>query len=367
MRSAGKSYLGMIAVAAILVVAVVAASLRIQADTNGRLPASISATPAITGNAPDLLVDARWFRQYGNSVEYIYDVSDKDVYDAGHIPGAHHIWWQDAMAQHANNYGEADVLNDPMPEGDVWGRLNIGAPQRARILLYDSNNSERATWLAWVLRGARYTDVLVLDGGLPAWIGEGGEVTTDVPEALTSATNLEPVWLDTWEMRREPLLEQLDNPNLRIIDARNAEQKADTVNGTVREGRIPGAISIPNTMVQRDDGTFKSPDELRDIFADHGITSENLVVVYGQFNKDSGVLWMALRLAGFKEPKVYQEGYVAWGYNQDLPLETGAEPTRTPAPVATPLASPVATPMASPIASPMASPEDEGPVDLTGD
>lgn len=379
MGSERKSYIGMIAITVLVVAALGAMALRIDRNQQGDVPSGIDATPAITGNAPDLLVDSRWMMRYGGQVDYIFDLSDRNDYEAGHIPNARHLWWQDAMAQHPNNYGEADRLSDPLPETDVFDRLKLNVPQNARIVLYDNENSARASWLTWVLRSSGYTDVLVLDGGLAAWTGAGGEVTTDVPAPVDGDVELTPTWLETWEIRREPLLEQLDSPDQQIIDTRSAGEQQDTVNGTVRLGHIPGAINIPTAMVMRADGTFKSPEELAEIFRDRGIEPREGIVVYSLFTIDSGRMWMALHIAGYGNARIYQEGYVAWGYNPELPIETGSmredEPLPT-SPAPTPLASPVATPLASPIASPelatptsaRATPEGtEGPTDLTGD
>jgi thiosulfate/3-mercaptopyruvate sulfurtransferase len=237
--------------------------------------------------------------------------------------------------------------------------------------LYDSNNSKRAAWLLWVMTINGYTDVHVLDGGLQAWIGEGGELETDPVPTPADALVATPTWNEDVIIRREPLLESLDSPNLRLVDTRTAEQQRDTVNGTIREGHIPGSINITNADVQRADGTFKSPEELRELFTSYGINPNDDVVVYSLLSIDSGPVWLAFELAGYDNVRVYQEGYVAWGFNTDLPISTAPYPApvaATPAasPVASPEASPVASPEpATPVSSPIATPED-GPTDLTG-
>lgn len=375
MRSELRSYVGMIIVAIVAVVAFGALGMRIDQAHQQNVPAGIHSTPAISGNAPDLLVDAQWMLRYGVQVDYIFDLSDIRVYEAGHIPNAHHLWWQDAMAQHSNNYGEPDQISEAANSGDVFSRLKLNVPQNARIVLYDSNSSERASWMLWVMRSNGYTDVLLLDGGLQAWIGAGGEITTEVPSAPTHASIAKPGWIGTWEIRREPLLEEVQTGALQIIDTRDADEQADTVNGTIRPGNIPGAISITNNDVLRPDGTFRSVTELQQVFADVGLDPDQPVIVYSLFSKDSGPVWIALQLAGYSDARIYREGYVAWGYNVDLPIETTQLTNRAQS-EATPEATSVPTPRATATPSPTVSPSGtaitaptptEGPTDLTGD
>ncbi len=368
MRSVLKNYMGMIAVAVVAVLLVGALAVRIdRSQTPEELP-GIAATPAIRGNAPDGLVDVRWLMQYGSQVDYIYDLGDARQYTEGHIPGARHIYWQDAMRLHTANYGEPDAISSETAPGDVFGNLHLNVPQNARIVLYDSNNSERAAWLLWVMTINGYTDVHVLDGGLQAWIGAGGDLATDEVPAPADTVVATPIWNEDVIIRREPLLENLDNPELRLVDTRTADQQRDTVNGTIREGHIPGSVNITNADVQRADGTFRSPEELRDLFASHGISPDNEVVVYSLFSIDSGPVWLAFELAGYDNVRVYQEGYVAWGFNTDLPITTDPYPMPVAAtPGASPIASPASSPNpATPAGTPAATPE-EGPTDLTGD
>lgn len=364
MRSIIKNYMGMIAIAIVVVLVIGAIGVRIDRDQQAP-PDGIAATPAISGNAPSGLVDVQWLLQYQTQVDYIFDAGDIRQYEAGHIPDAIHLWWQDAMALHTANYAEADNVTLNPDSDPIFGRLNLHVPQNARIVLYDSHNSERATWLLWVLRINGFTDVHVLDGGLPAWIGAGGELSTEVEDNRDTTLVATPTRNDDVQIRREALLENLDDPNLRIIDARSAEEQRDTVNGTIREGHIPGSINIPTSEVMREDGTFRSPEELRELFEAYGISPDNDVVVYSLFTVGSGNVWLALQIAGFDNVSIYMEGYVAWGHNTDLPLETDPYPELEP--TATPPSQPTRESTADPIASPTSPPEDEGPTDLTGD
>lgn len=375
MRSVIRNYMGMFAIAVVAMLVIGAVGVRIDRDQEPDSLNGIDATPAISGNAPELLVDVRWLQKYSAQVDYIFDVGDIRQYDQGHIPGARHINWLDAMRLHTANYGEPDAISNETNPDDVFGNLHLNVPQNSRIVIYDSNNSERASWLVWVMKINGYSDVHVLDGGLQAWMGADGELSTDPVEAPVETVIATPIWDEDIQIRREPLLRSLEDPNVKIVDTRSAEEQEDTVNGTIREGHIPGALNIQTSDVLRADGTFKSQEELQAVFASHGLSPDNDVVVYSLFTIDSGPVWLALNHAGYDNVKIYQEGFVAWGYNHDLPLDT--EPFPEPAHASTPVATPkseatpepdvdgLMNPFPSPMASPGATPED-GPTDLTG-
>lgn len=363
MRAAIRSYMGMIAIAIAAVLVIGAIGVRIDRSQTPEVPAGIAATPLATQQSA-YLVDAPWLVANTDEIDYLFDLGDARMYEQGHIPGAHHIWWQDAMALHVANYGEPDQISQVVDINDVFGRLNLQIPQDARVVLYDSNDSARASWLLWVMQLNGYTNVQVLDGGLAAWIGAGGDVTTDAPAARDAGVAATPTINERVQIRHADLVEQANKPDLRLVDTRSAEQMADTVNGTVREGHIPGSINIPTADVISEDGTFRSVEELQAIFAQHGLDPDNEIVVYGLFSPDSATVWLALRSAGYENAVIYREGFVAWAYDESLPLDPNPHPAFTPA--ASPAATPIATPIASPVSSPGATPED-GPTDLTGD
>ena len=362
MRSALKNYLGMLAIAIGFVLVIGAIGVRIDRAQVYESPDGIEATPALIGNTPNGLVDAPWLMQHVAEVDYIFDLADLGVYEVGHIPGAVHVWWQDAMALHPWEYSRPDRISAPSSSDPVFGRLNLHVPQNARIVLYDSNQSERASWMLWVMRINGYTDVHVLDGGLPAWIGAGGELSTDSTDSRDHELVTEQIWDESQLIEEAELLAKLDDPNLMLIDTRSTEQLQDTVNETIPVGHIPGAINIPTAEVMRPDGTFKPPAELHRGFESIGITQDADIVVYSLYPLHSGQMWLALHLAGFEEAVIFADGFYGWGLNTDLPIATEALP-------ATPVvATPVVTPDLSPTATPAEStPDDEGPTDLTGD
>ncbi len=369
MRSVIKNYLGMIAVAIVAVLVIGAIGVRIDRDQEVHAPSGIDATPAISGNAPSGLVDARWLTQYWAQVDYIFDLSDERQYESGHIPGAIHIWWQDGMGINSANYAEPGSISSPHPADNPFKPLNLNVPQNARIVLYDNNESERATWMLWLMKLNGFSDVHVLDGGLRAWIGANGEMTTEIEDSRTGDIAATPTWDEALIIRREPLRDRLNDDDIHIVDTRSSVEQLDDVNGTIRVGHIPGSINIPTAAVMREDGTFKSREELREIFESHGLSPENDIVVYSLFSSQSGNVWLALQIAGYDNVVIYQEGFVGWARDEDMPIDTEpypvAEPIATPD-EATPVVTPTSTPQPNDDITPASTPADEGPTDLTG-
>jgi thiosulfate/3-mercaptopyruvate sulfurtransferase len=272
----------------------------------------------------DLLVDTTWLVAQLNDAEVtpvIIDVSDPETYAREHIPGAIHLWWQDTMNLNGAGYGEAFSLSARSSY-----RPDLGANQDDIIVVYDNASSEHASRVVWQLRTSGYHRAVVLDGGLAAWKGAGQPVT---PEAAQPAEVGAPdeTWIAENEITTPELAEQINNPNLVLIDTRSDEEKRDTINDTIREGQIPGSRSLLSDAVMREDGTFASPDELEQILSPLGLSPEDEIVIYGRFGIETGQVWLALRLAGYESVRVYDDGWLAWGYDVALPIEPVESPT----------------------------------------
>ncbi|HEV2074049.1 MAG TPA: rhodanese-like domain-containing protein [Thermomicrobiales bacterium] len=317
MRPIIKDYARMIAVAIFFLGVFGLASMLLQRTNADNEVEPVQATP-VADASKDLLVDVDWLAQRlddGTAAPIIIDVGEADQYAREYIPGAVHLWWQDTMNLNGAGYGEAFGL-----ASDASYRPEIGASQDQSIVVYDNSGSKWASRLVWQLRTSGYSNAVVLDGGLSAWKGAGNPTTSSpaTPSAVASPVD---TWVQDNEITTDQLADWLDDPNVVVIDTRSDDQKQDTVNDTIRTGQIPGSLSLPASAVIRDDGTFASPSELREILAPLGLEQENTIVVYGRFGVETGQVWLALRLAGYEDVRVYDDGWITWGYDEDLPIE----------------------------------------------
>ena len=144
---------------------------------------------------------------------------------------------------------------------------------------------------------------------------------TSEPSVTQDVEPPQEVWIAGNEITTSELSDELDAPNLVIIDTRSDSQKRDTVNDTIRTGQIPGAISLSADSVTREDGTFKSADELTTQFASLGLSTDEDIIVYARFGNQSGQVWLALRVAGYEHVRVYDDAWFAWASDTNLPTE----------------------------------------------
>ena len=92
-------------------------------------------------------------------------------------------------------------------------------------------------------------------------------------------------------------------------------------------GHIAGAANIPWAMAANEDGTFKSADELRELYAREGITGEDEVIAYCRIGERSSHTWFALQeLLGYENVKNYDGSWTEYGSLVGVPVALGDEP-----------------------------------------
>lgn len=246
------------------------------------------------------------------------------VYDDWHIPGAIQINWEEDLI---------DGLGGHVLDGEELETLlgDRGITRDTTVVLY----GDKANWFAghayWVFQYYCHDDVKLLDGGRRHWSIEGYETTTEVPEYTTR----EYIVTDTEESVRayredvEAAIEA-DQP---IIDVRNPQEyrgekpPAEIPDTTEREGHIPTAENVPWGQAVNMDGTFKHPEELRDIYADH-VDADEEAVAYCRIGERSSITWFVLSELLDLDARNYDGSWTEWAADETAPVET-AEPART--------------------------------------
>ena len=172
----------------------------------------------------------------------------------------------------------------------------------------------------------------ILDGGRQKWIDEGRELTTDVPsreQTEYSAAERD----ENIRARRDAVQQAIGEQSKALVDVRSPQEYSGELvsppgyeqEGAQRGGHIPTAASIPWAQAVRDDGTFKSPDELRQLYESKGITPEKDVTAYCRIGERSAHTWFVLReLLGYDKVKNYDGSWTEWGNLVDVPIEKGS-------------------------------------------
>jgi thiosulfate/3-mercaptopyruvate sulfurtransferase len=282
---------------------------------------------AENGYAKPVLVSTDWLAEHledGNVVVAEVD-ENPDLYDEGHIPGAVKLHWQDDLQDPI----ERDLVDRETFER-ILGERGIG--NSTTIVFYGDKNNWFAAYAYWYLKIYGHEDVRILDGGRQKWIDEGRELTTDVPapqraeyrarerdESIRAFRNQVHDWLGA----AERALVDVRSPGEyagELISPPGYEQE-----GAQRGGHIPGAASIPWASAVRDDGTFKSAEELRELYAGKGVTPDKEVTAYCRIGERSAHTWFVLReLLGYDNVRNYDGSWTEWGNLVDVPIEKGS-------------------------------------------
>ncbi len=240
-------------------------------------------------------------------------------YLTGHVPGAVYVDLDSELAAH----GEPTDGRHPLPSLHAlqeaarrWG-LRDGTP----VVVYDADGNLAAARAWWLLRWAGLEDVRLLDGGLSAWVANGGALATDdvLPEA--GDVSLQGPGLATLDFDDVPEVARAGV----LLDARAAERyRGETEPVDPKAGHIPGAVSAPTAANLTPDGLFLSPTELRERFEAAGVRDDVPVGVYCGSGVTAAHEVAALAIAGF-DAALYPGSWSQWS-NLDLPVATG-DPT----------------------------------------
>ena len=277
---------------------------------------------AENGYAKPVLVTTDWLTEHLNDENVVVAEVDEnpDLYDEGHVPGAIKLHWRDDLR---------DPIERDLVEKDAFEKLmsERGISNDATLVLYGDKNNWFAAYAYWYLKIYGHKDVRVLDGGRQKWIDEGRELTADAPSV--SAVNSSARDRDeTIRARRDAVLKSLGNDAL--VDVRSPQEYAGDLvappgyeqEGAQRGGHIPTAQSIPWATAVRDDGTFKSADELRELYTGKGVTPDRAVTAYCRIGERSAHTWFVLReLLGYEDVKNYDGSWTEWGNLVDVPIE----------------------------------------------
>jgi len=276
-----------------------------------------------TGTRPDVLVSTDWVAQHlsDESIRLVEVDVDTTAYESGHIPGAIGFNWQTQL-QHR-------VRRDIITREEFEQLLSeSGISNDHTVILYGDNNNWFAAYAFWLFSIYGHEKLYLMDGGRKKWVSEGRPFTTEVPQyPHTQYRAKEPnVSLRAYSAQ---VMQAINNPQVALVDVRSPQEFTGEViappgmtETAQRGGHIPGAVNIPWAQAVNEDGTFKTVDELRALYASKGVTPDKEVIAYCRIGERSSHTWFVLRhLLGYPHVRNYDGSWTEWGNLVGAPIE----------------------------------------------
>ncbi|TDC54289.1 sulfurtransferase [Micromonospora sp. KC207] len=273
------------------------------------------------------LVSAEWAEKNIDAPGVVFVEVDEDTsaYDTGHIAGAIKLDWRTDLQDPVRR----DFVNKSQFEALLSER---GISNDDTVILYGGNNNWFAAYAYWYFKLYGHRDVKLLDGGRKKWELDARPLVTDaVTRPATQYVAQEP---DT-SIRafRDEVVDAIGTKNL--VDVRSPDEYAGRLLAPAhlpqeqaqRAGHVPTAISVPWSKAANEDGTFKSDDELRKIYAAAGLDDSKETIAYCRIGERSSHTWFVLQeLLGHANVKNYDGSWTEYGSLVGVPVALGDEP-----------------------------------------
>jgi thiosulfate/3-mercaptopyruvate sulfurtransferase len=273
---------------------------------------------------PDALVSTDWVAANLNNSAIRLVESNEDVllYDTGHIPGAVHIDW-------------VKDLNDPLVrdylDSEKFAALmsKNGISPETTVVFYGNKSNWWACYAMWVFHLFGHTNTRIMNGGRDKWVAEGRNLSTDRPSYPKTNYPVPSRKDAPHRAFKDDVLKHVEAGGA-LVDVRSPGEYTGELlhmpdypqEGALRGGHIPSAQNIPWATAANADGTFKSHDELVEIYGGKGITGDKDIVAYCRIGERSSHTWFVLKyLLGYDSIRNYDGSWTEWGNSVGVPIE----------------------------------------------
>jgi thiosulfate/3-mercaptopyruvate sulfurtransferase len=272
---------------------------------------------------PETLVDTAWVDEHKTDPGIVVVEVDVDPanYREGHIAGA--VGWDWHVDLCDTN------LRDVLPHDRFVELMSrSGITRQSRVVIYGDSNNWFAAWAFWQLKMFGHEQVQLMDGGRAKWLAEGRALTREMPSPTPSRYDAPKIDF-TYRAFLPDVQKSIEHERVNLVDVRSPAEFTGEIlappglpETCQRGGHIPGAVSVPWGKACRDDGTFKSADELDALYRGVGVNPENPTIAYCRIGERSSHTWFVLKyLLGHANVKNYDGSWTEWGNLVRAPIE----------------------------------------------
>lgn len=275
---------------------------------------------------PEVLVSTQWVADHAKDAKVrVVEVDvDTKAYNEGHVPGAIAWAWNTQLCDTVRR----DILSQQQFEELM---SSSGVQPDTTLVIYGDNNNWFAAWALWQAKIYGHADVRLMNGGRKKWLSEGRDLADEVPAVQRTMYKAK-----SPDLSLRAFLPQVQEASGKraasLVDVRSPQEFTGEIlsppglpETCQRGGHIPNARSIPWSKACNDDGTFKSADELRQLYGGEGIDGSKPVIAYCRIGERSSHTWFVLKyLLGFDKVTNYDGSWTEWGNLVGAPVEKGA-------------------------------------------
>ncbi len=275
---------------------------------------------------PQVLVSTDWVAENsGNTGKVRLVESNEDVllYSTGHVPNAVHIdWVSDLNDPIRRDYLSVEKFEELMERN--------GISNDTTVVFYGDKNNWWAAYAYWVFKLFGHEDARLMNGGRQKWIDEGRDLSKETPRPERGSYTARQRADYKIRAFRDDVLAHLEHSQP-LVDVRSPQEfrgellhmPGSPQEGALRGGHIRGARNVPWSRAVNEDGTFKSVEELRQIYeVEQGLSPDQNVIAYCRIGERSSHTWFVLtNLLGYPSVRNYDGSWTEWGNLVGVPIE----------------------------------------------
>jgi thiosulfate/3-mercaptopyruvate sulfurtransferase len=273
----------------------------------------------------EVLVSTHWVAEHADDPAYRLVEVDEDTaaYAGGHIRGALAWHWKDDLHDELRReFLDANALLA------LLGRSGVGTD--TTVVLYGGNNNWFATYAYWLLRYMGFDRVRLMDGGRKKWELEDRELVVDVPTPAPAEPGALAGTRGELRAFRDDVLAHIGAAGTSMVDVRSPAEFSGEMMAPPHlpqeqaqvPGHVPGAANVPWASAAREDGSFKSDEELTALYGGVGVTPDTDVIAYCRIGERSSHTWFVLHeLLGYERVRNYDGSWTEYGSLVGVPVE----------------------------------------------